>query len=162
MSKLPTKRIISGGQTGVDRAALDFALLHGIPCGGWCPRGRKAEDGPLHELYPLREMPTSDYAARTRQNVLMSDATLVLYSKAPDKGTRLAIELCLNLKRPVLYIALGSEDKIEEIRSWLKHYKVKTLNIAGPRESSEPGVYGRSFDFLEQLFNTGRRINPLI
>jgi hypothetical protein len=152
MGKLPSIKIVSGGQTGVDRAALDFALVNGIPCGGWCPRGRKAEDGPIHELYPLREMPTEAYSRRTEQNIIDSDATLVLYDRKADRGTRTTISLCLRLKKPVLYISLESENNIGEIRDWIRHYRVKVLNIAGPRESSDPGIYRKSFAFLEDLF----------
>ena len=152
MAKDPTIKIVSGGQTGVDRAALDFALVNGIPCGGWCPRGRKAEDGPIHELYPLEEMPTEAYSLRTEQNILDSDGTLILYDRKIDRGTRMTIRLCLNLKKPVLFISLDAEDNFDEIRDWIKHYRVKVLNIAGPRESSDPGIYRKSFSFLEDLF----------
>src|SRR5204862_1053873 len=86
-------RVVSGGQTGVDRAALDVALGLGLPCGGWCPKGRRAEDGPLPERYPLRETPWSGYPQRTQWNVRDSDGTLVLLNGEPDRGTRLTIEL---------------------------------------------------------------------
>ncbi len=152
MGKTPSIKIVSGGQTGVDRAALDFALVNDIPCGGWCPRGRKAEDGPIHTLYPLKEMPTEAYSQRTEQNILDSDATLVLYDRKLDSGTRMTIGLCLRLKKPVLFVSLDSEDKFDEIRDWIKHYRVKVLNIAGPRESKDPGIYRKSFSFLEELF----------
>ena len=151
MNKATINRIISGGQTGVDRAALDFALDNAIPCGGWCPKGRKAEDGIIPERYPVQEMPVDDYGSRTYQNIMDSDATLVLYEEKPDRGTRLTIEICLDRKKPVLYVALGSEDKIAEIRNWLRHYEVKTLNIAGSKESSEPGIYTKAYAFLEHL-----------
>lgn len=88
-------RIVSGGQTGVDRAALDVALTLGLPCGGFCPRGRRAEDGPIAPEYPLVETPTDDYAERTLRNVRSTDATLLLVDGAMDPGTRLTAELAV-------------------------------------------------------------------
>lgn len=148
---LPIK-IISGGQTGVDRAALDYAIDKSIPCGGWCPKGRKAEDGRIPDRYPVEEMNTASYAERTKKNVVGSDATLVIYDRLPDRGTKRTIEECLSLNRPVLYITFEAEDRIPEIRNWLLHYRVRTLNIAGPRESNDPGIHRKSYAFLERLF----------
>lgn len=145
-------KIISGGQTGVDRAALDYSLDKGIPCGGWCPKGRKAEDGPIPDRYPLKETATDSYSERTKLNVVESDGTLILYNKLPDRGTKSAIELCLSLNKPVLYHSLREEDDLARVRNWIGHYQIKMLNIAGPRESSEPGIYRASLDFLERLF----------
>lgn len=79
-------KIVSGGQTGADRAALDWALAHGVPCGGWCPKGRKAEDGPIDLKYPLKETPSSSYIQRTEWNVRDSDATVVFSNRGPRVG----------------------------------------------------------------------------
>src|SRR5437870_10377236 len=93
-------KIISGGQTGVDRAALDVALELGLPCGGWCPRGRRAEDGPIPERYPLQEMKSPAYPPRTARNVRDSDGTVILTRGQPDRGTALTIELAERYRKP--------------------------------------------------------------
>lgn len=146
-------RIVSGGQTGVDRAALDFALANNYPCGGWCPKGRRADDGTIPDLYPLKELSSPEYAARTKQNILDSDATLVIYDSIPDRGTKYTIEQCLKLKRPVLYHALEKENDYPEVLAWLKFHHVHTLNVAGPKESNAPGIYKKSYQFLVELLN---------
>lgn len=145
--------IISGGQSGVDRAALDFALKFGIACGGWCPKGRLAEDGVIDSKYPLRETHTSDYESRTKLNIDNSSATLVLTSGNVDKGTQLTIDYCQLLRKPLLLIDLQSEQdlSIVKIRNWMKKYNVQILNIAGPRESSSPGIFELTTRFLEKL-----------
>jgi hypothetical protein len=134
-------RVVSGGQTGVDRAALDVALELGLSCGGWCPRGRRAEDGPIAERYPLQETPAAEYEQRTEWNVRDSDATLVLTSGAPSGGTALTLRLAWRLGRPVLIVDPAAGDAAEQIRSWLLGAGVRTLNVAGPRESGTPGIY---------------------
>src|SRR5207302_8438813 len=101
-------RIISGGQTGVDRAALDVALELGLPCGGWCPRGRRAEDGPLDARYPLRETPWSGYPQRTGWNVRDSDGTLILTRGRPDRGTAYTAEVAGRLHKPCLILDLAA------------------------------------------------------
>ena len=135
--------IISGGQTGVDRAALDAALEMGVPCAGWCPEGRVAEDGVIDARYPLTELPGGGYADRTRANVRDSDGTLVLLSGEPDDGTRLTIDAARSLERSVLVVDVGRSDPAEErdrIRTWLAANEVCRLNVAGPRESNAPGI----------------------
>ena len=94
------EKIISGGQTGVDRAALDVALELGIPCGGWCPKGRLAEDGPIPLRYPLEETRSKKYPTRTKKNVLAADATLILTRGAADRGTALTIRLAEKYDKP--------------------------------------------------------------
>src|SRR3954447_14624932 len=96
------QRIVSGGQTGVDRAALDVALALGIPCGGWCPRGRGAEDGLIPERYPLVETPAADASQRTRWNVRDSDGTLILAWGEPTGGTLLTVQACRETGKPHL------------------------------------------------------------
>ncbi|MBI5622528.1 MAG: putative molybdenum carrier protein [Elusimicrobia bacterium] len=134
-------RVISGGQTGVDRAALDAALALGIPCGGTVPKGRLAEDGPVPERYPMTEGPCEDYPARTEANVRDSDATLILALKTPlTGGTLLTRELALRHDKPVAVVLLGSSDPASGIRRFLDMTKPAVLNVAGPRESSCPGI----------------------
>src|SRR5260221_10992589 len=109
-------RIVSGGQTGVDRAALDVALEQGIACGGWCPRGRRAEDGPLDERYPLQETPWDGYPQRTEWNVRDSDATLILSRGTPDRGTALTEDIARRRKKPDLAVDLnlGGEGQVDQ------------------------------------------------
>ncbi len=158
MSIISIKKIISGGQSGVDRAALDVALELGIPCGGRCPKGRRAEDGRIADKYPLQETKDDFYQTRTRLNVKSSDATLILFTKNFDKGTRLTEKTVKTMKKPVLTVDLSEEndDNVSKVSAWLEEYKPEMLNIAGPRESSSPGIYDRSLQFLRELFTTGR------
>lgn len=150
---LPTQlqRIVTGGQTGVDRAALDAALYADIPCGGWCPRGRLAEDAPIDKLYPLEETPSSSYAQRTLWNVRDSDATLVLTYGPPAGGTALTLTYTRQLRKPDLLIDLNLEPSPARARAWLEQQRVATLNVAGPRESTVPGVYTKARWFLDKL-----------
>jgi len=145
---------VSGGQTGVDRAALDVALELGIPCGGWCPKGRKAEDGALPLRYPMRETPDEDYAQRTEWNVRDSDGTLVLNRGLLDGGTALTVELAQQHRKPCLVMDLERETDPAVVRAWMGWHKIRTLNVAGPRESKSPGVYRRTAAFLRQLLTT--------
>jgi hypothetical protein len=150
------KRIVSGGQTGVDRAALDIALALGIPHGGWCPSGRKAEDGRLPERYLLEETPSSDYAPRTRWNVRDSDGTLVLTRGEAIGGTALTIKTAEEQRKPLLTYDLGTGPGPETIRTWLSREGIAMLNVAGPRESESPGVYDLAKSLLESVFGTAR------
>jgi hypothetical protein len=145
-------KVVSGGQTGVDRAALDVALELGVPCGGWCPKGRRAEDGPLDARYPLTETPWSGYPQRTEWNVRDSDGTLVLSFGEPDRGTALTVKLVARHRRPCLVLDLSAAPDVEKVRSWARANGVAALNVAGPRESSAPGVNGRAAEFLRRLF----------
>ncbi|UCG27993.1 MAG: putative molybdenum carrier protein [Bacteroidales bacterium] len=144
-------KIISGGQTGADRAALDFALQHDIPCGGWCPKGRLAEDGFLPERYPLLETSTGAYSQRTRKNIEDSDGTVIIIrGNSLDRGTRLTRKICREQHKPFLIIDL--EEKEESLKTrlafWMKEENIRILNIAGPRESFLPGIYSKTLDFL--------------
>jgi len=143
--------IHSGGQTGVDRAALDAAMVCGVPVGGWCPRGRRAEDGPIPARYPLAETASSDYAERTRRNVLDADATLVLTWGRPDDGTLLTIALAQEVGKPLHVVALGAGAMVGSVAEWLRTEGVRVLNVAGPRESTVPGVYAEALDFMRRL-----------
>ena len=144
-------KIVSGGQTGVDRAALDVALELGIPCGGWCPRGRRAEDGVIPARYPLQETPWDGYPQRTAWNVRDTDATLVLTLGEPDRGTALTIRLARANGKPCLVVDLGAGNGVEEARAWLGENGVGVLNVAGPRESSAAGIHDRAAEFLRRL-----------
>jgi hypothetical protein len=146
----PMLKVVSGGQTGVDRAALDAARALGMPCGGWCPRGRRAEDGPIGPDYPLRETPSEDYAQRTEWNVRDSDGTLVLLRGRPSPGTALTIERARRLGRPVLVLDPG--DDAATARDWIEDEAIGVLNVAGPRESQDPGIGAAARAFFGRLF----------
>jgi hypothetical protein len=145
------KRVVSGGQTGVDRAALDAALELGIPCGGWCPRGRRAEDGAIGPRYPLRETPSPDYAQRTEWNVRDSDGTLVLVRGEPSGGTALTIQLANALGRPALVVDPNVAGEAARVRDWIARSGIRTLNVAGPRESGSPGIYMEAVHLLRAV-----------
>jgi hypothetical protein len=145
------ERIVSGGQTGVDRAALDVALELGLPCGGWCPRGRRAEDGPLPLRYPLLETPSPAYPPRTARNVRDSDGTLVLTCGEPDRGTALTMRLAERYRRPCLVLDLADDPDPQDVRRWAEEEKVCVLNVAGPRESSRPNIYAQAACFLRAV-----------
>jgi hypothetical protein len=146
-------RIVSGGQTGVDRAALDVSLELGIPCGGWCPRGRKAEDGAIAAVYPLKETPTAEYAQRTEFNVRDSDGTLVLTRREPRGGTALTITIAGRLDKPCLVLDLDRQPRPLQARSWARDNEVRTLNVAGPRESDQPGIYEQAASWLREMLS---------
>ncbi len=141
---------MSGGQTGVDRGALDAAIALGVPCGGWCPRGRRAEGAPIPDAYPLRETPTAAYPERTAWNVRDSDGTLVLALGVPSGGTALTAALARRAGKPVLVVAPAT-DRVAEAAAWLARERIRTLNVAGPRESEAPGIHDLTVAFLSAL-----------
>lgn len=145
------KKIVSGGQTGVDRAALDVAIELGILSGGWCPRGRKAEDGPIALCYPLCETPSNEYAQRTEWNVRDSDGTLVLTRGQPTQGTAFTIHVATRYQRPYLVIDLDQNPNENIVRGWTRENNIRTVNVAGPREEKLPGTYGKALRFLRQV-----------
>ncbi|EGV18864.1 putative molybdenum carrier protein [Thiocapsa marina] len=145
-------RVVSGGQTGVDRAALEAASALALPIGGWCPRGRRAEDGPIPERYGLRESPNADYAERTEWNVRDSDATLILHRGPMRGGTRLTAELARRLGKPLLARDLRERIDVRAIADWLVANHVRILNCAGPRESGAPGIGEESRRIFAALF----------
>lgn len=151
-------RIISGGQSGVDRAALDFAIAQGIAYGGWCPRGGWAEDFPhppgVRAKYPgLAPTPRADPQQRTRWNVRDSDATLILVAQdaGVSQGTAFTLACAQELARPHLVIGLGETDALRAVQSWIADVAPHRLNIAGPRESESPGIYRAAMNFLNAL-----------
>jgi hypothetical protein len=138
--QVPVSKIISGGQSGVDRAALDWALQRGIPCGGWCPRGRRAEDGAIDPRYPLSETPGSGYPQRTERNVRDTDGTLILLAGELEGGTRFTRDCARRLRRPWWLADLDEDLDVAGFRDWLRRCRVRVLNVAGPRESKSPGI----------------------
>jgi len=145
------KKIVSGGQTGVDRAALDAALAHGVPVGGWCPQGRRAEDGRIPERYPLQETPSEEYAQRTAWNVRDSDGTLIIAPAPLDGGTALTKDEAEQQDRPVLHVRPNDPVPVPMIRAWAAENDVQVLNVAGPRASEEEGVYDAARAVLDDL-----------
>jgi len=153
------KKIICGGQTGADRAVLDVAIKLGIPYGGWIPKGRLTEEGPLPEKYHLQEMPTESYPARTEQNVIDSEGTLIICRGKPTGGSDYTREMALKNEKHLLHIDLNlttSFGAASLIVSWLKLHRIKILNVAGPRLSKDPNIYVDVFRILEWAFKIYR------
>ena len=157
--------IISGGQTGVDLAALDTASVFGIHCGGWCPKGRINEEGTIHKKYELKEIhgdyntDKENYDARTKANIKDSDGTLIFVPSYPlppaiQDGTLLTISEAKKQKKPFLIIDLSrpASEGIVSISDWIETHAIVTLNIAGPRESTCPGIYKQTTSFLLEMF----------
>jgi hypothetical protein len=152
--------ILSGGQTGTDRTALDWAIRHRIVHGGWCPRGRAAVDGPIACRYQLRETESGGYRQRTKRNVQDSDATLILSTGALDGGTLQTLRFAHALRKPHLLIQLEeatAEESAKVITAWLIEGQFTTINIAGPREEKRPGIYALVAAVLEHCI---RRSQP--
>lgn len=148
------EKVVSGGQTGVDRAALDAALEAGVGCGGWCPRGRRAEDGVIPRRYPLKETPGARYIERTRRNVEDSDGTLIVAPAAPGGGTRATLGHARRIGKPVLVVDPAdarADAGLAPITAWLDLHRIRVLNVAGPRESGHPGVYEDARDLMSRL-----------
>lgn len=146
-------KIVSGGQTGVDRAALDVALARGIPCGGWCPKGRLAEDGAIPPRYPLEETPSAVYAERTAWNVRDSGGTLVLSWGPPANGTALTVDLARGMGKPCLVEDLTGLWCLDEAVAWFERNEIRVLNVAGPRASKAPPVYDEARRYLNSLLD---------
>lgn len=145
-------KIISGGQTGADRAALDVAIKLGISHGGWIPKGRLTENGILDDKYRLKEMKSANYNKRTEQNVIDSDGTLIIYHGKLTGGSDYTRDMVLRHGRPWLHIDLNKTESFQaarQIRSWVAEYEIKTLNVAGPRVSKDPAIYQSTIDILE-------------
>lgn len=144
-------KIVSGGQTGVDRGALDAALEAGFAVGGWCPKGRKAEDGTIDLIYPLQEHESANYIDRTRQNVIDSDATLIIYFNRLSGGTLKTVEFCKQLNKKHIIIDADSmqlKESISLVSEYIKTNKIKTLNVAGPRASNNDKAYSYSKELI--------------
>ena len=158
------RKIISGGQTGADRAGLDFAIETDLEHGGYVPRGRKAEDGRIDDRYNLVELSISSYPARTRKNIEESDGTVIFsLERRLSGGTKLTRELADKLGKPVLHIYDSRKERrsypdslrleIQALTDFLRSNKIEVLNVAGPRESKEPGVYEWTLTMLRFSLN---------
>ena len=155
MSNFVLSKIVSGGQTGVDQAALEAAIAMGVEHGGWCPAGRRSERGRIPDGFQLRETRERNYVVRTEKNVIDSDATMILFRHELSGGTLLTERQTLKHDRPVLSVDLSIDDAFEEsidrIKDWLQRFQVKTLNVAGPRESTSRGIQVQAEDFLKRV-----------
>ena len=145
-------KIVSGGQTGVDRGALDAAIELGIAHGGWCPRARLAEDGTIPPRYALTETGSPEYHVRTERNVLDSDATLILCRGRPSGGTELTLRLARQYGRSCMVVDLEDPPAAEEVFRWIDSREVRVLNVAGPRESQCPGISVAAREFIFRVF----------
>lgn len=146
-------RIVSGGQTGVDRAGLDVAIELGIEHGGWCPQGRRAEDGPIPDCYELKETDSPDYAVRTEQNVIDSDGTLILYFATLRGGTELTYRLAQKHRKPFFLVDLRTPESVDAVRQWLLDQATRVLNVAGPRASQNEDIYELARVYLESILS---------
>jgi Circularly permutated YpsA SLOG family len=152
---LPARfRLVSGGQSGADRAALDWALSRQVDHGGWCPKGRRSEDGQIPEAYLLSETPSASYLQRTEWNVRDSDATVVFtLADVLDGGSKRTVQFAENLRRPWMHMRPGVHAKF--LARFLAAHRVATLNVAGKRETSAPGIHRFVLDTLDLALSTG-------
>jgi len=150
------EKIVSGGQTGADRVALDFAIKNNIPHGGWIPKGRLTEEGPLPDYYQLQEMETGSYAKRTEQNVIDSDGTLITSHGKLTGGSALTRQFAKKHQRPWLHIdfnKVSMQESAKQIKNWVDGNEIKTLNIAGPRASKDSRIYRKTLEVLKIAFS---------
>ncbi len=159
------ERIISGGQTGADRGGLDAAIALGIPHGGWCPKGRRAEDGRIPPRYHVLETTSRQYPARTRRNVLDADATLIFTRRELTGGSLLTAQTAAQANKPFLVLdidtlATGGAASVQRCRAWLHAHAVHTLNVAGSRESTAPGIHTAVAHFLAAVLQPQRQPYP--
>jgi hypothetical protein len=146
--------VISGGQTGVDRAGLDAAMKAGIPVGGYCPKGRRSEDGTIPDRYSLQELSSPEYTIRTEKNVVESDGTLILNKGKLTTGTKRTHEYAIKHLKPCLIVQLEEPTEPAHVIRWIEGQQITTLNIAGPRESKCPdGIYNEAHAYLEKVFS---------
>ena len=150
-------KIVSGAQTGVDRAALDAAQACGFNAGGWCPAGRKAEDGKIPAHYPVTELANAGYLERTERNVIDSDATLIIYFHALSGGTRQTHRFCIRHNKPHLLIDAETESTEQAANrafAFIEEQRIGTLNVAGPRASGEIRGYDYSKELIRQILTS--------
>lgn len=148
------EKIISGGQTGVDRAALDVALNNNFPCGGFCPKSRIAEDGIIDARYPLQEHTSENYAKRTLENILLGDGTLIIYTQELRGGTALTVRFCKDHNRPYTLVDAQQNNVAQAVKiahNFIQQHNINILNIAGPRKSQWPDGYQYTYQCLELL-----------
>ena len=149
------EKIITGGQTGADRAALDAVMESRFPIGGNCPAGRMAEDGIINHLYPLDEI-EGGYESRTQKNVADSDGTAIFYEENLFGGTEQTLDFCLELKKPHILIdidLLDMDEAANRVSSFITDYRIRVLNVAGPRLSHCPSIYNYVKDALKGVIN---------
>jgi hypothetical protein len=162
----PLRKVVSGGQTGVDQGALRGALARGLEIGGWCPPGHTCEDGAIPDVFPLRETPDErsegapdiPRSRRTEWNARDSDATLLIRPAQfdpPDAGTRWAAECASRFGRPVTGCDPAMPDEVARVRDWLARHDVSTLNVAGPSERACPGIGAATEHFISRLIDQG-------
>lgn len=150
------QKIISGGQTGADRAALDAALILNFPCGGFCPKDRQAEDGPIDPKYPLEEI-DGGYRQRTWQNVIHSDGTVIFFETEATGGTLLTSKYCQTHRKPQLLIdtlSTSVETASSAVEDFLKENNISDLNVAGPRASEHPNMYAFVHEAIRQVIQS--------
>jgi len=148
-------KIVSGGQTGADRAALDFAIAHGIAHSGWCPKGRKAEDGPIGPRYALAETPSADYLQRTEWNVRDTDGTVIFtVATKLTGGSKRTAEFAARHSKPVIHLSQAADGPAAaaKLAAFVRDHGIKVLNVAGSRASKEPDVGGFVSDSLAAAF----------
>ena len=148
------ERIVSGGQTGADRAALDAAIACGIPHGGWCPKGRRAEDGEIPARYELTETESSSSLARTERNVKSSDGTVILTIAELAGGSLRTVDFARRHRKPWLHLrldAMSDREAMERLHAFVTGHGIRTLNVAGSRASKEPELYDRTFSIVSGL-----------
>ncbi len=148
------RRIVSGGQTGVDRGALDAALARRFPCGGWCPAGRRAEDGPIPARYPLTELEGAGYRQRTLRNVADSDGTAVIHFGELAGGTKLTVASCAEQGKPCEAVdasRVPPDEAARRIAAFVDTHAIETLNVAGPRASGAPAAHAYARAAIDEL-----------
>lgn len=153
--KLAVATIISGGQSGADRGALDAAIEIGIPHGGTCPKGRVADDGTIPEKYKLNENGSKNHADRTEANIVAADGTMIFTFGRLTGGSKLTSELARKYNKPWLHLDLNAEATdyaVKRVREWLAEHEVKTVNVAGGRETESAGLHGAVKDLLTRVF----------
>ncbi|MGK0190742.1 MAG: hypothetical protein ACI9R3_006572 [Verrucomicrobiales bacterium] len=146
--------IISGGQTGADRAALDWALGRGVPHHGWCPEGRLAEDGAVPDRYRLEETPHRGYIVRTEWNVRDSDGTVIFtLNKNVTGGSLATLRFARKWNKPCIHIARDhAGDAAQRLAEFVINHRVSYLNVAGPRASGVPEIGAYVYQVLEDAF----------
>ena len=147
------RKIISGGQAGTERAALDFALQQGIMCSGWCAKGKLAEDGKIDEKYPLNEIPVADIKEVVLRNLTDSSGSLVITTGTASGGAALTIELAYEMNKPFFVVNLGRGFHVDEFRQWFRRSGILKLNITGPTAGTADGIYEKTIQTLSQLFS---------